>query len=112
MKKWTQSDLKFCKNEGLKRIKNYKKRESTRSKTKEKIGTKCFKILKAQVFVKHYTNFRSNYLELHAMETVFSAKRAKTLQSALLTHIDDTRRYEEAYGWLVVSPGCVHTAWL
>ncbi len=39
MKKWTQQDMMFCKNEGSKRSKNYKKRGSIGSKIKEKIGT-------------------------------------------------------------------------
>ncbi len=46
-KKWTQRDLRFCKkNEGSKRSKNGKKGWSTRSKIKEKIGTKWFKMVK------------------------------------------------------------------
>ncbi len=38
-KKWTQRDVRFCKNEASKRSKNCKKRGSIRSKIKVKIGT-------------------------------------------------------------------------
>ncbi len=45
-KKKIQSALRFCKNEGSKRSKNKEKGGEIVSKIKEKIDTKCFKIVK------------------------------------------------------------------
>ncbi len=47
MKKWTQSDISFCKNEVSKRSKNNKKGFD---KIENQGGTKCFKIMKCQFF--------------------------------------------------------------
>ncbi len=43
---WTQSDLRFCKNEGSKRSKIIEKRLSIGLKMKDKIDTKCLKTVK------------------------------------------------------------------
>ncbi len=49
-KNWTQSDLKFCENEGSKRFKINETRGSIGSKIKEKIDTKCLKSVKNNTF--------------------------------------------------------------
>ncbi len=56
MKKWTQQDIGFWKMKGSKRSKNNAKKPSIRSKIKEKIRTKCLKMVKLS-------------LELNMMET-------------------------------------------
>ncbi len=52
IKNWTQSDLRFCQNDGSKRSKIHKKGGSIGSKIKEKIDTKCLKTVKQYILVK------------------------------------------------------------
>ncbi len=56
-KKWTQSDLSFCKNEGSSNLKLMEKGVNW-IENEGRIDTKCLKSVKWYILVKYYTNFR------------------------------------------------------